>query len=96
MSEDVKKTKTKEPMETQQADVHNPWQVMKTIRLPRGRADEARSEYVGVNGKNYQVPCGKEVEVPLPIYEVLMRREEAQDELQDYRDSIPNESYYNI
>ncbi len=100
MSEVVKKTKSKalvdpqqEPMEPQQAAARSPWQEMKSISLPRGKVDDARSEYVSVNGKSYQIPCGKTVEVPLPIYEVLMRKDEALDELEDYRDSISKESF---
>ncbi len=71
----------------------NPWKEMRSVRLPRGNKDEARSEYVAVNGKSYQIPRGKTVEVPRPIYEVLMRRNEALDELEDYRDSISKESF---
>ena len=65
--------------------------VMKKIRLPRKGANDANFELVGVNGKMYQVPCGKEVEVPLPVYEILIRQQAARDALIDVQENIPNE-----
>lgn len=65
--------------------------VMKKIRLPRKGANDKNFELVGVNGKMYQVPCGKEVEVPLPVYEILLRQQAARDALIDVQENIPNE-----
>lgn len=65
--------------------------ITKKIRLPRKGANDANFELVGVNGKMYQVPCGKEVEVPLPVYEILMRQQAARDALMDVQEAIPNE-----
>ena len=39
----------------------------------------------------WQVPCGKEVEVPLPVYELLIRQQAARDALIDVQESMPNE-----
>lgn len=64
---------------------------MKKIRLPRKGTNEDNFELVGLNGKMYQVPCGKEVEVPAPIYELLVRQQAARDVLLDVQESIPNE-----
>lgn len=69
----------------------SPWETMKKIRLPRKPAGEDNFEVAGVNGKIYQVPCGKEVEVPLPIYEVLVRQQHYRDILMDVQESMPNE-----
>lgn len=67
------------------------WATMKKVRLPRKGANAANFEFVGVNGKTFQVPCGKEVEVPLPIYEMLMRQQKYRDALIDVQESLPNE-----
>lgn len=85
MSETVKPTKaTKETPSSA-------WSVKKKIRLPRKGANTDNSEFVGVNGKNFKVPCGKETEVPLPVYEVLIRQQQYRDALIDVQESIPNE-----
>lgn len=64
---------------------------MKKIRLPRKGANEDNFELVGLNGKMYQVPCGKEVEVIEPVYELLLRQQAARDALLDVQESMPNE-----
>lgn len=64
---------------------------MKQIRLPRKGAGDDNFELVGLNGKMWQIPCGKSVEVPLPIYELLIRQQNARDALLDIQESIPNE-----
>lgn len=43
------------------------------VYLDRATGDEANFERVGVNGKMYQVPRGKTVMVPRPVYDVLRR-----------------------
>lgn len=63
----------------------------KKIRLPRKGASEDNFELVGLNGKMWQIPCGKEVEVPLPIYELLIRQQAARDALIDVQENMPNE-----
>ena len=51
--------------------MENAFAVMKTITLPRADGTEQQSEFVCVNGRTFQVPRGKAVEVPAPVYEVL-------------------------
>ena len=51
--------------------MENAFAVMKTITLPRAGGTEQQSEFVCVNGRTSQVPRGKAVEVPAPVYEVL-------------------------
>lgn len=46
-------------------------QATKSIFLPRASETEQQFEFVCVNGKAYQVPRGKPVEVPLAVAEVL-------------------------
>ena len=64
---------------------------MKKIRLPRKGANDDNFELGGLNGKMWQVPCGKEVEVPAPVYELLIRQQAARDTLLDVQEDIPNE-----
>lgn len=61
----------------QQEDV---WDVMRTIFLPREQSSEEKSRFVCVNGRTFVVPKGKDVQVPLPVYEVLMNARMAEEE----------------
>ncbi len=70
--------------------IADPWTIMKKIRLDKD--PNAKSVLAGVNGRMYQVPCGKEVEVPLPIYEQLERQREAKYKLDDLRDEIAKDA----
>lgn len=83
MSETVKKPEAKKP-EAKKPD-------MMKIRLPRKGAGEDNFELVGLNGKMWQVPCGKEVEVPAAVHELLVRQQAARDALMDVQESMPNE-----
>ena len=56
------------------------WDVMKTNYLPRGQENEEQSRFVAVNGRTFMVPKGKDVQVPLPVYEVLMNARMAEEE----------------
>jgi hypothetical protein len=58
----------------------SPWDVKKTIFLPRGQENEEQSRFVAVNGRTFMVPKGKDVQVPLPVYEVLMNARMAEEE----------------
>lgn len=58
----------------------SPWDVKKTIFLPRGQESEEQSRFVCVNGRTFMVPKGKDVQVPLPVYEVLMNARIAEAE----------------
>lgn len=64
---------------------------MVQIRLPRKGANDDNYELVGLNGKMYQVPCGKPVEVPVAVHELLLRQQAARDALLDVQEAIPNE-----
>nr|DAM82473.1 MAG TPA: hypothetical protein [Caudoviricetes sp.] len=73
MAEAVKKT-------AEEAAEVNPWDVKKTIFLPRGQESEEQSRFVCVNGRTFMVPKGRDVQVPLPVYEVLMNARMAEEE----------------
>lgn len=49
--------------------VSNAWNETRTVFLPRAMGREQKFLLVGVNGRRYQVPRGKPVEVPLPLAE---------------------------
>ena len=69
-----------------QANPEDVWNVMKTIYLPRGQGNEEQSRFVAVNGRTFQVPRGKAVEVPESVYEVLenaRRQLEAAQRIED-------------
>jgi hypothetical protein len=80
----------KEPVQTPEQPVDE-WKIMKEITLPRARTGEARSVPCWVNGKGYQVPRGKPVEVPAPIYDVLQGMLAAELKEEEMREQIPNE-----
>lgn len=72
------------------------WGVMKKIRLDKSMGGDKKCVFVGVNGRKYQVPTGKEWEVPLPIYEVLKRMEVQMDVLDGVREKIAKETEENM
>lgn len=53
----------------------------KTVFLHRASETEQQFEFVCVNGKAYQVPRGKPVEVPLAVAEVLEHAQMQEAEL---------------
>ena len=78
------------------AKEQNPWSVKKKIRLDKSLGGDKKSVYVAVNGRAYNVPTGKEWEVPLPIYEQLKRMEVQMDLLDDVRSDIAKEAKENM
>lgn len=56
-------------------------QATKSIFLPRASETEQQFEFVCINGKAYQVPRGKPVEVPLAVDEVLEHAQMQEAEL---------------
>lgn len=61
------------------------------IKLDRHLGGDKKSVYVGVNGHPFQVPTGKPMNVPEPLYEVLVRMEMQMEVIEGIRESIPNE-----
>lgn len=58
---------------------YDPWKEMRTITMPRGQSQEQQFRFVCVNGRSYQVPKGKAVEVPLPVYQCLLESQAAEE-----------------
>ena len=50
------------------------YQDMKTIFLPMARAGEQPNAEVRLNGVKWQIPRGKAVDVPRPVYEQFQRK----------------------
>lgn len=59
--------------------VSDAWERKRTVFLPRAMGREQKFLLVGVNGRRYQVPRGKPVEVPEPLAEridIMLKAEE--------------------
>lgn len=69
--DEIKNTATVNTAAKKKAAAENTWEVMKQIRLPNPKTEEAQSFYAAVNGRAYNIPYNQDVEVPLPIYECL-------------------------
>ena len=67
------------------------WDDMREIRLPRAGANENKSVYVCINGREFMVPCGKVVTVPYPVYERLKMKERGLELVEQAMEEIPNE-----
>lgn len=63
----------------EEAIVQDPFTIMKEIRLPRAPQGEPDTVYAAVNGRGWYVKRGVVDKVPLPIYEVLINSERAQE-----------------
>ena len=50
------------------------YQEMKTVFLPMARAGEQPNAEVRLNGVKWQIPRGKAVDVPRPVYEQFQRK----------------------
>lgn len=58
---------------------YDPWKDMYQIKLARDPASSETSKFVAVNGKTFQVPIGKIVAVPRPVYDVLESASKAEE-----------------
>ena len=75
------------------SDKHDAWQEKREIFLPYATKGEEQFILVGVNGRKYQVPRGKNVTVPLPLYERIQIMLEANARTVEYCESLPNEAF---
>ena len=51
------------------------------VKIPRAPAGESDTVFVGLNGKNYLIKRGVEVEVPVGVAKILEYSEQAKDAL---------------
>lgn len=62
---------TEKPAAAEKKTETDVWAQTREIFLERGQTTEEQSQFACVNGRTFQVPKGKPVQVPLPVYEVL-------------------------
>ena len=63
---------------------------MSKVFLPRGRKNEENFVIVSVNGRNYKIMKGVEVEVPECVAEVLENGRRMADTARRYMDTMAN------
>ena len=63
---------------------------MRKVYLPRGRKNEENFVIVSVNGRNYKIMKGVEVEVPECVAEVLENGRMMADTARRYMDTMAN------
>lgn len=86
----------KEPKaKTAKAD-KNPWKQMVPIYLDMALGGDEKYVIAGVNGRVFQVPVGMDIEVPMPIAEVLKRMKRSVQELNGVRAQIAKENKENL
>ncbi|MCD8036972.1 MAG: hypothetical protein LUE88_06325 [Clostridiales bacterium] len=68
------------------------WNEMVEVKLPKAPKTEQNFQFVGVNGKTFQVPKGVTVEVPKPVAEVLKNAEKAKNEAEEYESGLSSEN----
>ena len=79
------KEATKEAViETQRP--YNPMEDLIPVTLPRATGNEQNFELVSLNGKTWQIMKGVTVQIPLPVYEVLMESIRQENKLRDWND----------
>ena len=69
------------------------WEEKREIFLPYATKGEEQFIFVAVNGRKYQVPRGRSVSLPLPLFERIKIMQEAESRTVEYRNSLPNEEY---
>lgn len=75
--------------------ISDAWEQKRTVFLPRAMGREQKFLLVGVNGRRYQVPRGKPVEVPLPLaerIEIMLDAEERAIKARDAWDAEAEEA----
>lgn len=73
------------------AEKTNVWNETVEVRLQKAPKTEQNFQFVGVNGRTFQVPRGVAVEVPKPVAEVLRNAEKAKAEAEEYESRLSSE-----
>lgn len=84
------KEETKETESKKAKKPKNPWEETVEITLPKASKTEQNFQFVSVNGRTFQVPKGKTVKVPKPVYEVLMNSRYAEEKAEKYEEELKN------
>ena len=56
------------------AENYDPWKDMRSVYVPKRTRTEQDTLEVGVNDRTFFVPKDTNVDVPLPVYEVVQER----------------------
>ena len=73
------------------AGTSDDWKEMVEVRLPKAPKTEQNFQFVGVNGKTFQVPRGNSVKVPKPVAQVLEYSEAAKAAAEEYESNLAGE-----
>lgn len=74
----------------------DPWDTMVEIMIPRHRHGEEEYKFVSVNDIRALVHLdGKVHKLPLPIAEAMTQYLAGEDKVEEYKDTIPNETTLN-
>ncbi len=66
----------------------DPMQIRVTKYVPKLPANEQQNIYVNINGKGFNIPRGKNVDMPLPVWEIIERALNAEEKYDaDVRDA---------
>lgn len=68
----------------------DPWKQMVTIKLPKINDGSENFITTSVNGRVFKIQRGVNVEVPMPIAEVLQHSEEAADRAEAFIEGLTN------
>lgn len=67
---------------------YDPMKDMVRIQLPRATGREETTLFVGLNGKGYNIKRGVPVNVPRPVYDILMESERMKERQADYDEQL--------
>ena len=67
---------------------YDPMKDMVRVQLPRATGREETTLFVGLNGKGYNIKKGVPVNVPRPVYEILMESERMQERQAAYDEQL--------
>ena len=66
----------------------DPMQERVTKYVPKLPANEQQNIYVNINGKGFNIPRGKNVDMPLPVWKIIERALKAEEKCEaDVRDA---------
>lgn len=77
---------TKETVIETEQKPSNPMEELIPVTLPRATGNEQNFELVSLNGKTWQIMKGVTVQIPLPVYEVLMESIRQENKLHAWND----------
>ena len=79
--------------ETVEPEVKDEWAEEVEMLIPRRPKGDDQQFYICVNDRRFYIPAnGKMQKLPKPIAEVLKQSLEAENEAEDYAESIPNKT----